>query len=675
MKKYYIYIVLIIFSANVFAKVVSEKEVSQYALNWLSENESFFHYGKYKNSDEKFELQYVQPIINETGYVLFYVAELNPKGFVLIATDDRLKPIIGYSSENNFDYNKYPTDIFLSAIITDLNDNLERMKNENINSVSEAWQNYTTQKVSPNSIKNVNEIIGPFLNSDWGQGYVRGNPVYNYYSPNRWPTGCVATATAQILNYYKWPYQGFGSHGYYDNGSYLSADFGSTFYDWDNTLDQYEDTYFTTDNQKAAGLLTYHAAVALEMDFEVNGSTASTSDVPGAMHNYFRYSGHYSSVTASGFWDAMKSNMLDERPAIISIKSTQHSVGHAAVVDGYFETNGYYHCNPGWYSDYNGWYDISGTWQMETYNIVVGATKGIVPSPQVNEIERLTENSFLVSWRTSRNQKADYYELQQSRSSSGPWTTLSNSITDTTYQINDAEQGSYYYKVRANRDDIWWDYSKYKKVQLGTDRAVTFQVDMTYTPVGIGDTLVIRGNLPPLLGNANSDPMEKVDSSNVYKLTLNFDYDYVGQTVLFRYFIQSKNELKAESKNREYVLTSEPSQVLTPVFFDNLVSVDDDVNNIPNSFRLEQNYPNPFNPSTTIKYSIPFAVGMNASTTKVSLIVYDILGKDVALLVNKQQSAGNYSVEFNANNLPTGIYFYQIIADQFKETKKMILLK
>ena len=309
------------------------------------------------------------------------------------------------------------------------------------------------------------------------------------------------------------------------------------------------------------------------------------------------------------------------------------------------------------------------------YDIVVGATKGIVPSPQINEIERLTENSFNLSWRTSRNQKADFFELQKASSSSGPWSTLSNSITDTIYQIDNAELGSYYYQVRANRDSIWWDYSLVKKIQLGTEREVTFQVDMTYTPISNGDTLVIRGNLPPLAGNINSSSMVRLDSSNIYKLHLNFDYDYVGQLIVYRYFIQSADELIPEGKNREHVLTSEASQIIPAVYFDDVVGVEDVENNAPNNFRLEQNYPNPFNPSTIIRYSIPVETLRATSTANVVLKVYDILGTEVSTLVNKEQSAGNYSIKFNANNLPTGVYFYQISAGQFIETKKMILIK
>ena len=95
------------------------------------------------------------------------------------------------------------------------------------------------------------------------------------------------------------------------------------------------------------------------------------------------------------------------------------------------------------------------------------------------------------------------------------------------------------------------------------------------------------------------------------------------------------------------------------------------INNFPNElkdFFLKQNYPNPFNPNTTIAYKIPQA-GF------VSIKVYDILGREVTTLVNEGKPAGSYEVEFNASGLTSGIYFYQLKAGDYSETKKMILLK
>lgn len=85
-------------------------------------------------------------------------------------------------------------------------------------------------------------------------------------------------------------------------------------------------------------------------------------------------------------------------------------------------------------------------------------------------------------------------------------------------------------------------------------------------------------------------------------------------------------------------------------------------------FNLSQNYPNPFNPTTIINYSIP-------KTSFVSLKVYNVLGKEVAVLINEVKPAGNYNAEFNSGKIASGIYFYRIIAGQFSSTRKMILLK
>ena len=91
-------------------------------------------------------------------------------------------------------------------------------------------------------------------------------------------------------------------------------------------------------------------------------------------------------------------------------------------------------------------------------------------------------------------------------------------------------------------------------------------------------------------------------------------------------------------------------------------------NSVPEAYKLEQNYPNPFNPATTISFSIP-------KNGLVSLKVYDILGKEVATLVNTQLNSGQYNVNLNASNLGSGIYFYTLKAGDFVETKKMMLVK
>lgn len=99
-----------------------------------------------------------------------------------------------------------------------------------------------------------------------------------------------------------------------------------------------------------------------------------------------------------------------------------------------------------------------------------------------------------------------------------------------------------------------------------------------------------------------------------------------------------------------------------------IVSINYTNSSIINEFELFQNYPNPFNPVTTIKYSIPIS-GL------VTLKIYDVLGKELRILVNETKSAGTYKIEFDGNSLPSGIYFYRIQSADFVDTKRMILLK
>ena len=96
---------------------------------------------------------------------------------------------------------------------------------------------------------------------------------------------------------------------------------------------------------------------------------------------------------------------------------------------------------------------------------------------------------------------------------------------------------------------------------------------------------------------------------------------------------------------------------------------------LPLLFKLEQNYPNPFNPSTTIRYTIPNVISTEGRNLNVSLKVYDVLGNEVAILVDKNQSAGNYEIIFDAKDISSGIYFFKLQAGDFNQSLKMILLK
>jgi len=110
------------------------------------------------------------------------------------------------------------------------------------------------------------------------------------------------------------------------------------------------------------------------------------------------------------------------------------------------------------------------------------------------------------------------------------------------------------------------------------------------------------------------------------------------------------------------------SQLRLIVYYNSIVSSTEDAIKFPINYILEQNYPNPFNPNTIIRWQIPVSSWQ-------SLKIFDVLGNEVATLIDEYKSAGRYEVEFIATTFPAGVYFYQLISGSFIQTNKMILLK
>jgi hypothetical protein len=139
------------------------------------------------------------------------------------------------------------------------------------------------------------------------------------------------------------------------------------------------------------------------------------------------------------------------------------------------------------------------------------------------------------------------------------------------------------------------------------------------------------------------------------------DIDYLGQNV-----VPVWTDERLGGFNQE-IFTSEISDIL---------GIEPVANSFPDKFELYQNYPNPFNPVTKIKFGVPNSPnkGLPASQ-RVQIIVFDILGREVATIVNQQLNPGIYEIEWNGKNYPSGTYFYTLTMDGYKETKAMVLLK
>jgi Secretion system C-terminal sorting domain len=158
--------------------------------------------------------------------------------------------------------------------------------------------------------------------------------------------------------------------------------------------------------------------------------------------------------------------------------------------------------------------------------------------------------------------------------------------------------------------------------------------------------------LPSIVKVMHADHQPYPDNAILYKLAKGLGVCF--QDVGNGYFDDSLNLVYARINGVEYGTR--------------ITSVRNTRSSLPGSFVLFQNYPNPFNPSTTISYQL-------SVNEFVTLRIFDVLGREVAKLVNERQTAGNHSITFNANNLPNGVYFYRLRANTFVETKKLTVLK
>jgi hypothetical protein len=140
---------------------------------------------------------------------------------------------------------------------------------------------------------------------------------------------------------------------------------------------------------------------------------------------------------------------------------------------------------------------------------------------------------------------------------------------------------------------------------------------------------------------------------------------------------ESANDLYIDTSLNIYVVGNSPNtyggKAAVTIKYNQFLGITTNNGKSPDAFKLFQNYPNPFNPATKIKFSIPPSRGARGVTTR--LIIYDVLGREIAVLVNANLIPGTYEAEFDGSNYPSGVYFYRLSASEYSESKKMILLK
>lgn len=302
----------------------------------------------------------------EAGFNNLYIFNGNP-GFVVMAADDCVKPILGYSLTGQFIAKEMPEDVrwWLQGYNNQIQDMIESAQTAAI-VVERQWKEYEN---GTTTLKTRTEV-GPFIQTKWDQTY-----PYNYYCPTcssggsggHVYTGCVATAMAQVIKYHEAPVHGIGSHSYTHNlyGTQTAA-FGITEYDWTNMPTKIN-SYSNSTIINAVSTLIYHCGVAVDMNYGSDGSGAYSSAIAPALKKYFNFSQTTTLVERSdndSEWIALMRSELDaSRPIIYGgmDDATNPQSGHSFVCDGYGKdgfSNYYFNFNWGWSGSYNGYFSI-----------------------------------------------------------------------------------------------------------------------------------------------------------------------------------------------------------------------------------------------------------------------------------------------------------------------------
>ena len=291
----------------------------------------------------------------------YYVFALQPKGFVIVAADDRVEPILGYSYDNNFVVENMPEHI--RSWMGGYEQQIQAVAKSNAQAEPTTQSKWVRLK-SGQSLGTRNAVtVGPLITTQWDQGL-----YYNALCPEdannitgHTPTGCVATAMAQIINYWGYPIHGRGTHGYNSFYGVLEVDFDSTTYDYTNMPTSLS-ANSSLDEVNAVAKLMYHCGVAVNMEYETEGSGAADVDVRAALVDQFRFSPRMGfadrELYRSTEWIAMLQNELDNgRPVFYGGVSDYNvgTLGHAFICDGY-DNNNYFHFNFGWSGNGDGWY-------------------------------------------------------------------------------------------------------------------------------------------------------------------------------------------------------------------------------------------------------------------------------------------------------------------------------
>ena len=313
---------------------------------------------KYTATGRRGQQGRIQRLQDEQEAVYYYVFDINENaggGFVIVAGDDVVRPVLGYSTGGNYDENNLPPNF--ACWMNNLQQEIADAQTKDLpqsEDMRQEWDSYMSGMVRYGA-----DVVVPLLKTTWNQ-FAPYNNLCPTYADSRTVTGCVATAMAQIMNYHRNPVRGMGESEAYTtrtlNIEVPSVNFEVN-YDWANMLNSYSGNA-TTQQQNAVATLMYHCGASVKMDYAVDESGASSANVPVALTTYFGYDKSIMLISRGNSDNTSWENMIREQIDMglpVYYAGSSPCTGHAFVCDGY-DNSGLFHFNWGWGGAYDGYF-------------------------------------------------------------------------------------------------------------------------------------------------------------------------------------------------------------------------------------------------------------------------------------------------------------------------------
>lgn len=338
---------------------------------WQAQQQAYSFWGKQMPQKAKAKSRTATTASPSDAY---YVFNNDAGGFVIIAGDDAVTPVLGYTSTGSFDAENLPDGL------KDLLKSYERQ-------IAALGDNYVANQTATRAAFTGEKLL---KTAEWNQG----NP-FNKYTPNNYVTGCVATAGAIVMKHHGYPAKGTGSHSYTLNGKTLTANFGHD-YDWASMPVKYDGTN-DADFDGVARLMA-DLGVAVEMNYAKDGSGSYIGDLVTALQKYYGYSklSHLMAIEDVGAeaWNGRLREEIDANRPVLYAASDPTRGGHAFVIDGYKDES--FSVNWGWGGYCDGFYQIGalnpeseGMPTGDKYNVGQSAVFGMEPSGGTEKVSTM----------------------------------------------------------------------------------------------------------------------------------------------------------------------------------------------------------------------------------------------------------------------------------------------